>query len=397
MESAVKSAVKIAIVWNHPSRLLDCSFRFEQYAAGFQALGHQTFLVCHRGCEEGYPEAYGVEPLCVEPSRLQDTAFWQDLGADVAVLVTWHRMSAELSAARRAGVRTLAITDSDGQVGLRAHPRMTWVRMWFYLDGLRERLRCVRYFVGRWLKESLRGSPEDREMIASTRESDIVVFGSEASRQAFRRLLVQEDAISLDSKMVIAPLLIGASFFERPITAKKKRITAIGRWDDPQKDVELMVAALKHFFLLRRDVEVVIFGAGGEELFAPLLDEPLFFHRGLQPQAVLAESLAQSRTVVFSSRWEGSPHAAVEALVLGGTIVGTPVPALVSWTEEGRFGRIAAADPHALGDALAAEMQAWDDGERDAGEITQVWRSRLDPEEICRRMLARFSRPMKMS
>jgi hypothetical protein len=103
---------------------------------------------------------------------------------------------------------------------------------------------------------------------------------------------------------------------------------------------------------------------------------------------VVAETLSRARSILFSSRWEGCPHSAMEALVLGATVIGTPIPSLVSWTEDERFGRVASrARPRALARAMLEEMAAWDVGARDARAIAAHWRPRLDPAEVCRRLL----------
>ena len=97
--------------------------------------------------------------------------------------------------------------------------------------------------------------------------------------------------------------------------------------------------------------------------------------------------LACARAIAFTSRWEGSPHAATEALAP--TIVGTPIPSLVSWSDCGRFGTVSRSRrPGALAWALCQEMQAWDSGRRDPRQIAGHWRAILEPREVCRKMLA---------
>jgi len=375
--------MKIAIVWNHESRLLDCSFRFEQYLHGFRALGHAPLLVCHSGREEGFPEPAEAYP----PAAFADADLWREIGAEVAVIVTWHRMPEVLQAIRSAGTRVVAISDSDGQVGVRAHPRVTFERLWMYHSGWKEKARCTKY----WLEKLLwRGREEDRMYLESTRSSDVLVLGSSEGRRHFRRFLESQGEGRLDDRVTVVPFNIGASFLSCPLPeAKDDRIVAIGRWGDPQKDAGLLAAAGEILFRQRPQTELVIFGSGGEPWFSGLSErQPRLDYRGVADQAEVARTLARSRSIVFSSRWEGSPHAANEALATGATIVGTPIPSLVSWSQGGRFGRVAArATPRLLAGAMLAEMEDWDRGRRDHVAIAAEWRRRLAPENVCRELL----------
>lgn len=375
--------MRVAIVWNHESRLLDCSFRFEQYLRGFRTLGHDPVLVCHSGREEGFPEPAESYPA----ASFEDESLWREIGAEVAVVVTWHRMPEVLKAIRRAGTRVVAISDSDGQIGVRAHPWTTFERLWMYHSGWREKARCTKY----WLQKYLwKGRDEDRMYLESTRSSDVLVLGSSEGRRHFRRFLEQQGEGRLDERVTVVPFNIGASFLSCPLPeAKDDRIVAIGRWQDPQKDAGLLASAGEILFSERPETELVIFGSGGEPWFSELAErQPRLDYRGVADQVEVARALATCRSIVFSSRWEGSPHAANEALATGATLVGTPIPSLVSWSRGGRFGRVAAkATPRLLADAMLAEMEEWDSGRRDHLAIAAEWRERLAPENVCRELL----------
>ncbi len=105
-----------------------------------------------------------------------------------------------------------------------------------------------------------------------------------------------------------------------------------------------MAAALRLFLEGNQETKVDLFGQGGQNAFAQLQNDfagRLTYH-GTQQQEVVAETLSRARAIVFSSRWEGCPHAAIEMLALGGTLIGTKMPSLQSWIEEGTYGRVAA-------------------------------------------------------
>ena len=378
--------MKIAVVWNHDSRLLDCSFRFEQYVAGFRSLGQEPVVVATRASAEGFDVPLH---LADDASAFHDVGFWRQVAADVAVIVTWHRMSGVLAAMREAGTRVAAISDTDGRVGVRVFPAFALERLIVYGDGWIDRARCFKYWLGRFLRELRTCSSEDHEAILSTRASDLVALGHSEGLRHFRHFLAHYGEETLADRLVEVPFTIGASFFSCPVPEDKDdRVCAIGRWGDPQKNAPLLAAALELFLTERPQTRVVIFGADGERFFAPLAERFAgLVYRGLGRQDVVAETLARCRSIVFSSRWEGCPHAATEALALGATIVGTAIPSLASWTADGCFGRVARPRARDLARALAREMTSWDAGERDGRAIAEHWRPRLAPETVCRRLL----------
>ena len=378
--------MKIAIVWNHPSRLVHCSFRFEQYLSGFRALGHDPMVICARDSASGFD---GPLHVVASASDFESPELWRRIAADVAVIVTWHRMSAVLAAMRATDTRVIAIADTDGQLSFKVFPLAALERLMVYQGSLKDRCKCLVYWLGRVLTEGRPGS-EDFESLASTRASDALIFGHEEARQHFGRFLTRYGEQALGQRLAVQPFAIGTSFLSCPVpeSAARRRISAIGRWDDPQKDAELLVSALDAFLGSETSIEVVILGRG-QERFAGLARR----HSGVrlageQPQDEVARTLAGSRSIVFSSRWEGSPHAALEALALGATVIGPPIPSLTSWSDGGRFGTVSRSRrPASLAHALCREMTAWDEGERDPVAISRHWRACLAPEAVCRQML----------
>lgn len=380
--------MKVAIAWNWPSRLLECSFRFEQYAAGLRALGHQPVFVCTRDAATGFP---GEFHLCETREEMKQASFWREVGAEAVLIVTWHRMAEELEAIREAGSRAVAISDSDGRAGTRLFWRWNFERQILYQPNRAAKLRFFKDWLTLQARQRFwRSFPEDQLSVESTRASDVVALGHQKGVANFRRFLESMGAGELGAKLRVVPFTIGASFLSCPLPPQKEnRIVAIGRWNDPQKNAGLMAATLRLFLARNPETRVDIFGQGGEPFFGELQKEfaRLAYH-GTQQQEVVAETLSRARSILFSSRWEGCPHAAIEMLALGGTLVGTRMPSLESWIEEGRFGRVAAPRPAALAKAIEEEMHSWETGRRDAHAIAETWRGRVRPETVCAALLA---------
>lgn len=381
--------MKIAIVWNYPSRLLDCSFRFEQYLAGFRALGHEPVMVTTRASAMG--GGFDAPLVTVEDEAgLLDTGFWRRLDAGAALIATWLRMPEVLEALRAAGTRVVAISDSDGQMGLIVHPRAGFERLMAYREGFFDTARRLKFFLDCQLRRR-RGTDEDRTALRSVRSSDVVSICHREGERHLRRFLAYYGEEELGERIVVVPFTIGASYLVCPVPeVKDDRVVAVGRWDDPQKNAPLLAAALERFARRRPRTEVLLLGAGGEPHFRRLTERfPQVRYPGTCRQEELARTLSQSRVFLGTSRWESGPMAVTEALALGATIVGNPIPSYTSYTEEGRFGTVARrSTPRSVARALERELQIWDEGGREGRAIAAHWRPRLAPEELCRRLLA---------
>ncbi len=387
--------MRIAVVWNHGTPLSQCSFRFEEYIRGLEQLGHEAFVVCPQLSDDGFPVPTFSPPL---GEGLANREFWLDLKVEAAIVPSFHQMSHLLDLLVGIGVRTIALGDSDGQMGLRAFPLATMKRMVYAgVSDRRHRRRQLAKLALRYLCSFQRRDPLDAEFLRSARFSDVLILGNAESRDHFRRFLRKAGAGDDADRVHVAPLAINRVFCEfSDLDRERRGLVAIGRWDDPQKNAPLLARALRRYLDGagdESDAPVHIFGAGGEEHFRDLCGRyPNVIHHGPQHPPVLAEALAGSRSIVFSSRWEGSPHAGCEALSMGATIVGTPIPSLRSWSEDGAYGRVASAHRAGpLARAIADEQAAWRRGERDPASIAAVWRERSGGRGVCEAMLAALS------
>ena len=137
------------------------------------------------------------------------------------------------------------------------------------------------------------------------------------------------------------------------------------------------------FVLKKRELVVA-----ESEIVASIATGGVPFHESLGESHRIAAELAASRVILFSSRWEGSPHAAFEAFATGASVVGPPLPCFSSWCGDGAFGTVARdRRPASLASALALEMEAWRSGVRSGHSISGHWRPRLQPAQVCGDML----------
>ncbi len=320
---------------------------------------------------------------------LEEPALWRSLQANAVLTVTWHRMSGMLTAIRESGARTIAIADTDGEVSYGVQPDAMWRRLSVYASGPRDHLRRGRYFVRQWLRSRVRGSPEDAELVASTRASDVVILGNTRARDQFAHFLRRYGAPDLVRKLRVVPFTIAKAFLEFPLDQDRPdRIVAIGRWEDPQKHASLLASALDRYLDENPEAEVHLVGSREPVLEEFASSHSAVRHRGLLTSRHLAELLSSSRILLSASRWEGSPHAVFEALALGVTLVGPPISCFQAFCSDEDFGTVAeSSSSRGLARALANEHARWQSGERDPMAISRVWRSRLEPARVCEAML----------
>ena len=381
--------MKVAVVWNWASRLGECSFRFEEYVRGLEQLGHEATVVCPASGIDGS----AVPTMAARDSeQMRSAAFWAEVGADVAIIPTFHQMSRLLAAVKQAGTRVVAIGDSDGQRGLRVYPWQTLQAMVLAEPGRRTQLTRAWEFLKRYVRSTWSVDPQDAEFLESTRLSDVVALASREAITNFRRFLQWHGAGELAGKLRYVPLAINRVYLECPrVGPKRRELVAVGRFGSAQKNGGLLARTLEQV-LGQPDApdRITIFDAGENRALQRLAKADTRV-RWSQPQPpdVLAEAHRTARSIVVSSRWEGSPpHACWEAAAMGATVVSTPIPAFRSWSREGPFARVADAhNARALAEAVAREMRAWDVGLRDARHIAQHWRSQASGRSVCEAML----------
>ncbi len=376
--------MRIQLVYNHSARLADSSIRYERYIRGFRELGHDAAIVTTVASAEGVNWADTVP----ETRSLFDPALWARLSPDVVVLPTWLGMADLLAVIRPHAHRVVALADDDGYVGPRVHPRQSLCRMLTQQRSLGGKLRSA----GWWVRQYLGVDRSiDQETLDSCRLCDRVVMfspGAKANLQAFFRFYRAED---LAARVVVAPLPVDESFETSPVvTHRADQIVAIGRWDDPQKAAGLLADTLAELVRRREPSRAVVIGSGGKEVFGPLTGAyPSHVeYRGVVPQAEVLQVLNQSRILISTSRWEGGPTVAAEAVLRGCSVVGPEsIPGFHQLSDSGCGAVFATWRPRAIADAVMEEARAWRDGRRDPRVIAATWRGYFTPREVCARIL----------
>lgn len=379
--------MKVALVWNAPSKLIDITTRFEPYVEGLRAIGIEAITVCPAGMKIGYPYSTVVFN---DYRQLTFPDFWRNLGCSNAFIITWHRMTDILLAMREAGMRAIAIGDSDGLVSLRAHP---WDTLRYKISeqkNYRNKIGAAKLWLSNWL---FRGAAHDFELIAATEAAHIFGLPNVGGVKQFGRFLVNRGATVAANKLATIPYPVAEAFCTEPIiTQKANRVIAVGRWNSYQKNAPLLAATLECLTRYGCNTEFLIVGNGAEAAFSSVAKlNPAIHLLGVQPKEQIVKLMSDSRFVLIPSRWESGPIVANEMLALGGTIVGTPIPTLIGLVEETRFGRVSIKhNAHTLANAIVTELDCWEKNQRNPQAIANYWRSIVNPVQVARRMLYLF-------
>jgi glycosyltransferase involved in cell wall biosynthesis len=376
--------MRIALVWNAPFVHPSLTTAYADYVSGLAALGCEFQAFCQAGTETAFP--FPVEVFDGE-ATISCAAFWAGRGLDVGILITWHRMAGVLQAMRAAGMRTVAIGDSDGQVSLRYHPWPTFRYRTYLQPTWRLKLGAAKF----WLSEHLfRGRTHDEILIAATEAADVFALGAPGNVALYRQFLLARGATKAAARVAFIPYPVGEAFCSAPVeVTRKDRVIAVGRWDSVQKNAPLLAATLERLAVARRGTEFLIVGPGAESAFAGIANRnPSIQLVGALPRPRVRGLMAAARILLLASRWEGAPIVANEMLALGGTVVGTPIPSLASLLADGRFGRVSRVHTaSALARAIQAELADWDQGRRSPLDIANHWRPLLSPVAVTRRFL----------
>lgn len=379
----------ICLVWNGSARLVDITTRYEPYVIGLRECGCDVVTICPRGLEVGYP----FRTITFDsPDELLQLEFWQRLGCDAGLIISWHRMTDVIQAMSEAGLRVINVAESDGQVSLRQHPWATLRFMAYNQHGWRRRVGAVKYWLQRLLTTA---NKEDQALIENVRAARITTFANTASVQIFKQFLRKSGAEpSLLDRVCWLPYPVDPIFIERPVTNQRRdKIVSIGRWDSAQKNAPLLVSTVKRLAIQLPHTEFVIIGRTATQLFEAISQRypNIHTHEHL-PRERLCGELATARCLLITSRWESGPIVAYEALTQGCSIVSTPLHTLRGMIGQNEFGRVATrADSRTLAETVLRELAAWEQGERNATEIAATWREMVAPIAVAKRLMSYLS------
>ena len=395
-------AIVVPCVWDSRSYSYDPGLLVN----GFRELGHEAFVVYLKGSILNAKESmYRAEYTTIElnEDEMVSSEVWtklkysanpkengnaleSHLGIDLAVVNTWMGMPKLVKAMKSANIPCIGRGDTDGLLGVRVYPLPTLTRMFFPQSTGLGKLRATWHWVKKYCALY---KQEDNEILQSVGASDWTMVETDAAKKHLQSLFRYHNRNDLDQRIGVIPNPVAESFIQADICQKQNKVVAVARWDDPQKNTPLLVQALTKYADAHPETQVVLIGRGGEKFFQRLTERfPNIRYIGVVPNIEVAQHLSTARSLLFSSRWEGSPVAGNEALALGCSIVGPQIPGIESICDAGPFGTFARKyNAAALAAALEQEMHQWERGERNPVEIAAFWRRHFSSVSVAAQYL----------
>lgn len=377
---------RVALVANYSWTLKGVSTPYTVYLDGFARIGVEAISVCRAGCEAGYPHPVVTVSGDADLGRRE---FWDGVGCDSAVVWSWLGNVELMRAIRACGVRVLALGDSDGLASPLYHPVSTF-KMGFPIQP--PTVWKVLRMLPNHLSVAVSGARVTHRRVAdSVLSPNVHTLPSVGAIAALDRGLSRAGRHKAVGVMRWLPYPVPNEICDRPVELRREnRIIAVGRWDAWQKNASLLARTIDMVCAAGPGPHFTLVGAASDTAFAPLAARypGRVTALGRVPRERVGELMATCRSLLMSSRWEGSPQVANEMLASGGTVVGTPIPSLVGITDNNRFGRVSLRHTaHALAAAVRDELACWDSGGRDPAQIAAHWRPLVSPEAVALRIL----------
>jgi glycosyltransferase involved in cell wall biosynthesis len=326
---------------------------------------------------------------------LESADWWGSQGAEGVVLYAWGlpRYLPVARAIRRAGCFLVLNQDSSGAVDPGAGWRDWWRELWLTSGGLRGAAR----FAARFLYALAGMTCGSRRLRAEhLKQGDVIAAVTPAAVERYRRLCRRWGGESLAARVQLVPHPVQPCFRHDPAVDKEHLVVAVGRWDDRrQKRSDLLAAVIERSLGGGDDLRFEVYGTRGAGLER--------WHRRLSPacrgrvsmpgpvgRGELLAAMRRARVLLCTSAYESFHIAAAEALCCGCTVVAADEVSLPSfgWFAARGSGHLAVRlSGAALAAALAAELQAWQQGRREAAESGAHWCGLLHAPVVARTLL----------
>lgn len=345
-------------------------------ALAFESMGVHSRFVCHgrQGADEKLPLI-----LCT-PQEMADSAWWRRQNPDAVLITSWGapRYEPIVRAIKQSGARLIVRLDTDGMKS----PRISFLS---FLKGTYNMERDQRgrmalpYSLAKTLALRFVPGAFDRGTCRHLEHADLILAESDIAHQRMTAYCNSVKRPDLAARLRVLPHPAQVDRGWDISTPKVPRIMAAGRWLTHQKDGSLLLRTIAKVLEHREDAHAWIAGSGTEELelhcrhLPPVVRRRLTF-AGVQEHSRLVDTFRSSQVLLFSSRYEGFPFSACEALCTGCTVVGPDNLAFMHHVVSRGGGTAASGRTTAsLSEAVCKELDLWATGRRNARAISSTW------------------------
>lgn len=360
---------------------------------GFQSLGIES-----RAIMPGEIRSHDEPDLIrTKQKNLESAAWWREQKIDALVLYAWGRPKFRkvARAIHEAGIFLILNQDNSGFISPLAGWR-GWLKEKWIMSGQGADLRSWLRFVVSALKESTLGLLITDPLRAyHLKQGDIIACVSPQAANVYQCLCNRYGGNSLASKVKAIPHAVEPIFCNSQ-AKKLRQIVCVGRWlDHVQKRQGLLMEALDELLSSDSEVTLAIVGYKTNELrdWHDLLPDSsksrvTLFGKINRPK--LAKLMAESQIFYSPSAYESFGIAAAEALCSGCSVVANRSVSMASfeWFVSEDSGTLTT-DDHidAHVSALKGELDAWENGHRNASAISLTWCQRLHADQVAREVV----------
>jgi glycosyltransferase involved in cell wall biosynthesis len=324
--------------------------------------------------------------------QMREAAWWKQWKAETVLLTSWAlpRYEPIARAIKDAGSKLILVLDTEGLVSPHVWP-------WRYLLQKYSTQRDAgKWCPAGWALLKTAAACFRRHHAATIRHlehSDLIVLPSPLAQQRYSRFLLAMNRGDLTGRLRWAPYAVVKEMTCEPSIPRKNVIIAVSRWQTHQKNTPLLVRVLERVLSEQPRYSARVIG-GGSEVVQNLTQHWKADCRarldivGRVDHAKLPAFYRESQVFLCTSRQESFLIAAGEALCCGCSVVGdariASMPCFAGMSS-GTTSCDSSVDN--LRDALTAEINAWQSGQRDPVQISQAWQARLHTDHVAETFL----------
>jgi glycosyltransferase involved in cell wall biosynthesis len=324
--------------------------------------------------------------------QMQEAAWWKQWEVDGVLFVSWAMPCYEpiARAIKAAGIKLILMLDTEG-----VDSPQVWFWRYLHHTYYMEKDKKKWFPAGRTLLKTAARSFRmcHAGTIRILEHGDLIVLPSPVAQQRYSRYFLAMKRADLIGRLRCVPYAVVKEMTYQPAIPKKPVIIAVGRWQTVWKNTPLLLRVLERVLSEQPQYSARIIGSGSEVVheLAQRLNADCRSRIDIVGQvdhAKLPAYYGESQIFLCTSRREGFMIAAAEALCCGCSVVGDARLAFLPYMiglGSGTTSCDSSADN--LRDAVMAEINAWQSGERNPVQISRDWQERLHADRAASTLL----------